>query len=119
MTNHDIFYEKIYKNLNIIIFYMYNCNICNYETGSRTALCNHKKTKKHIQNLEEHEKNLKDEKDNEMLKLKDKEIEELKQKLADTENQKKEFEIKAQVYKELAEKSKNINIYQRIFYLYI
>lgn len=84
---------------------MYQCEICKYSTDDKSNLRHHNKSNKHLSNLEK--SNL--EKDNEILKLKDKEIEELKQKLADSENQKKEFEIKAQVYKELAEKSKNIN----------
>jgi hypothetical protein len=84
---------------------MYQCEICKYSTDDKSNLRHHNKSIKHLSNLEK--SNL--EKDNEILKLKDKEIEELKQKLAFSENQKKEFEIKAQVYKELAEKSKNIN----------
>ncbi len=88
---------------------MYNCNLCNYVTGSRTALCNHKKTKKHIQNIETHQKQLKEEKENEIVKLKDKEIEELKQELIKIKEEKKELEVTAKIYKELSEKPKNVN----------
>jgi hypothetical protein len=41
---------------NYIDNYMYTSNICNYESSSRTGLCNHKKTKKHIINKENYEK---------------------------------------------------------------
>jgi len=86
---------------------MYNCKICNYETDDKSNLNHHNKTKKHLINKENFENKAIEEQ--KLIEKKDKEIEELKQKLADSENQKKEFEIKAQVYKELAEKSKNIN----------
>ncbi len=95
---------------------MYNCILCNYETTSRTALCNHKKTKKHLQNLEENEEKIRVEKENELLKLKNKEIEEFKEKLAEKEKEllikDKEIaklEVEAKIYKELSEKAKNVN----------
>ena len=78
---------------------MYICNLCNYETKSRTSLCNHKKTKKHLKNKELYdnqniEKNeLLKSKENEILKLKENEIikenkiEELKQNLVDSKNE--------------------------------
>jgi len=47
------------------------------------------------------------------IKIKDKEIEELKQKLIDMERTKNQeiekLEMKAQIYKEMSEKGKNIN----------
>ncbi len=95
---------------------MYNCNLCNNETSSRTALCKNKKTKKHLQNFEENEKKIREEKENELLKLKNKEIEEFKEKLAEKEKEllikDKEIaklEVEAKIYKELSEKGKNIN----------
>ncbi len=98
---------------------MYFCEICNYCTEVRTAMYKHNRSSKHIQNVNK----LKEKEELEIIKTKDKEIEELKQKLIESENQKKEFEsqkkeleiqkkefeIKAQIYKELSEKSKNVN----------
>ncbi len=88
---------------------MYICNYCNYETHDKSGLSHHKKTKKHILNKETHEKKLKEEKENEIVKLKDKEIEELKQELIKVKEEKKELEVTAKIYKELSEKPKNVN----------
>jgi hypothetical protein len=93
---------------------MYTCNICNYETDVRTAIYNHNKTKKHITNKEIYDKKVND--DNELLKLKNKEIEELKQELLKVKQEKElkdkeiaKLETKAEIYKELSEKAKNVN----------
>ena len=80
---------------------MFTCKICDYTTDNKPNLYHHNKTKKHTNNLEKFNK-----KSYEDL---EKENEELKQKLADTENQKKELEVAAKIYKELSEKSKNVN----------
>jgi hypothetical protein len=93
---------------------MYTCDICNYETDVRTAIYNHNKTKKHIHNLKIYEKKVKEvNAENELLKQKNKEIEELKQKLIEIENEKDKeiakLEVEAKIYKELSEKSKNVN----------
>ncbi len=88
---------------------MYNCILCNYNTTSRTALCNHNKTKKHLHNKEEYDKNQKIKEENEVVKLKNKEIEDLKIELSKVKEEKKELEVTAKIYKELSEKSKNIN----------
>jgi len=84
---------------------IYTCKLCDYETTARTALYNHNKSKKHLAKIQNNE--LLEEK--EIIEKQTKEIEELKQKLADTENKKKELEIEAKIYKELSEKGKNVN----------
>jgi hypothetical protein len=99
---------------------MYTCEICEYNTNERTAIYHHNKTKKHLLNKNEYEKNIKEENENELLKSKQKKIEELEKKLSEIEKEKEKellmkdreiekLEVKAQVYKELAEKSKNVN----------
>ena len=84
---------------------VYECLICNYSSIDKSNLNHHNKSKKHIFNI----KKINSEKEKELIKIKDEEIEKLKQKLIDSENQKKEFEIKAQIYKEISEKAKNVN----------
>jgi hypothetical protein len=93
---------------------MYICKICNYETLVRTAMYTHNKTKKHIHNKENYDRNMEitnneNKTEQEILKLKDKEIEELKEKLIIIEKEKEKLEVTAKIYKELSEKSKNIN----------
>jgi hypothetical protein len=95
---------------------MYICNFCNYETSDKSGFSHHNKTKKHIKNKEIYEKKLKEEKENELLKIKDSQIEELKQELNKVKEElslkNKEIEkseVKVQIYKELSEKGKNIN----------
>lgn len=84
----------------------YSCDICNYKTDVRTAIYNHNKTKKHISNMEKHEKKTKDEINT--LKLKNQEIEELKQELIkikqekDKEIEMAKLELEAKIYKELS-----------------
>ncbi len=93
---------------------MHKCYICNYETSDKSNLKHHEKSKKHL--LKKKEKQLKDEEEDskqEELNKKNKEIEELKQKLIEIEKEKdkeiEKLEMKAQIYKELSEKGKNIN----------
>lgn len=88
---------------------IYRCDICNYDTHVRTALYNHRKTKKHIQKQFKLEKKCINEK--QTIDEKNKEIEDLKQKLIEAETKAKliEAETKAKIYKELSEKPKNIN----------
>ena len=99
---------------------MYICNYCNYETQDKSGFSHHNKTKKHINNKEVYDKKLKEENENELLKLKQKKIEELEKKLVEIEKEKEKellikdkeiekLEMKAQIYKELSEKAKNIN----------
>jgi hypothetical protein len=38
---------------------MYTCEICEYNTNERTAIYHHNKTKKHLLNKNEYEKNIK------------------------------------------------------------
>lgn len=84
---------------------MYICNLCNYQTEDKSNFNHHNKSKKHLFKLNTETKN----NENIKLQLKEKEIEELKQELIKVKEEKKEFEIKAQIYKELSEKAKNIN----------
>ena len=97
---------------------MYICNLCNYETSDKSNINHHNKTKKHINNKEKYDKKIKEENENELLKLKNKEIEELKQELLKVKQEKEllikdkeiaKLETKAEIYKELSEKGKNIN----------
>ena len=83
------------KNIFIYNIKMYSCEICNYNTAERTAIYHHNKTKKHLKKLIEIEK--KEEKENEIVKLKDKEIEELKQELIKVKEEKKELEVTAKI----------------------
>ncbi len=93
---------------------MYSCKICNYETTARTALYNHNKSQKHLAKLQ----NIKLNEEKDILEKQTKEIEELKKKISEMEKEKEllikdkeieKLEMKAQIYKELSEKSKNIN----------
>jgi hypothetical protein len=91
---------------------MYTCNICNYVTTARTALYNHNKSKRHLTKIQNNE--LLEEK--QIIEKQTKEIEVLKQELTKVKEEKneldvlkKELEITAKLYKELSEKSKNIN----------
>jgi hypothetical protein len=86
---------------------MYECVICQYFTDDKSNLRQHNKSKKHILNME---------KENEIIKIKDeeikkqtKEIEDLKIELTKVKEEKKELEVTAKIYKELSEKSKNVN----------
>ncbi len=86
---------------------MYECVICQYFTDDKSNLRQHNKSKKHILNME---------KENEIIKIKDeeikkqtKEIEDLKIELSKVKEEKKELEVTAKIYKELSEKSKNVN----------
>ncbi len=69
------------------------------------------KQKKHINNKEANDKKIKEENENELIKQKNKEIEELKQELIKVKQEKEleKLEVKAQIYKEISEKGKNIN----------
>jgi hypothetical protein len=88
---------------------MYICDICNYQTSERTAIYHHNKTKRHLKNKDENEKNINDEK--QIIEKQLKEIEELKQELIKVRKEKEleKIEVKAQIYKEFAEKEKNVN----------
>ncbi len=97
---------------------MYNCIYCNYETKDKTCFSHHRKTKKHLNNKEEHDKIQQIKEENEILNLKNKEIEILKNELIKVKQEKElilkdkeieKLELKAQIYKELSEKPKNIN----------
>lgn len=77
---------------------MYICELCNFSTCVRTALYNHKKSKKHLSKVQ----NIKINEEQVIIDKKNKEIEELKQKLLEAES-------KVKIYKELSEKNKNIN----------
>ena len=93
---------------------MYICNNCNYETTDKSNFNHHNKSKKHLFNIQK----INQIKENDELTLKDKEIEQLKQKIIDMEKEKEllikdkeieKLEMKAQIYKELSEKAKNVN----------
>lgn len=88
---------------------MYKCELCDYNTNERTAIYHHNKTKKHLHNQNDYDEKIK--KENELIKLKDKEIEELKQEIIKIKQEKEieKLEMKAQIYKELSEKPKNVN----------
>ena len=100
---------------------MYICNLCDYKTESRTSLCNHNKTKKHLKNKELNNKQINEEieilklKETEILKLKENEIikenkiEKLKQELLNKDKAIIQLETKVEIYKELSEKTKTIN----------
>ena len=97
--------KKIVVNKNItvnnikIINNKYYCKACEYETNTRFNMSHHKKTKKHIQNIEELKKE--EERDKEMNLEKDKQIETLKQKLIESETKNKQFESFIQEIKKL------------------
>jgi hypothetical protein len=95
---------------------MYNCNYCNYNTNDKSCFSHHKKTKKHINNKEDYENQQIEEKF--IIEKQLKEIEELKEKIIKIEKEKEllikdniieKNEMKAMIYKELAEKPKSIN----------
>ncbi len=97
---------------------MYQCSLCNYNTTDKSNINHHNKTKKHINNKETYEKKIKEENENELLILKQKKIDELEKKLIEVEKEKEllikekeieKLEMKAQIYKELSEKPKNVN----------
>jgi len=93
---------------------MFDCLICNYSTDNKANLYHHNKTKKHLLNIEANMLNCENKKLKEdEIKIKDKEIEELKQKLIEMERTKNQeiekLEMKAQIYKEMSEKGKNVN----------
>ena len=101
MNNNNIDNIDNMDNINNI----YQCLICNYSSNDKSNLRHHNKSKKHILNFEKNKLEI----DKELIKIKNDEIEKLKQKLIDSENQKKEFEMKAKIYKEISEKGKTIN----------
>jgi cellobiose-specific phosphotransferase system component IIB len=93
---------------------MYNCEICNYETTARTALYNHRKSKKHLTKIQ----NNMIPGENKIIEKQLKEIDELREKLIKIEKEKEllikdniieKSEMKAMIYKEMAEKPKSIN----------
>ena len=87
---------------------MYICNLCNYETSSKSNINLHNKTKKHIINKDIYDKKEEQYKD-EQFQLLNSENEKLKQKLVNQEKQIIQLETKVEIYKELSEKGKNIN----------
>ena len=87
---------------------MYICNLCNYETSSKSNINLHNKTKKHIINKDIYDKKEEQYKD-EQFQLLNSENEKLKQKLVNQEKEIIQLETKVEIYKELSEKGKNIN----------
>ncbi len=67
---------------------MYSCNLCDYKTYDKSGFSHHKKTKKHIQNIEIREKQLKEEKENVIILKKDDEIKNLNEKIKSLESEK-------------------------------
>ena len=84
---------------------MYICNKCNYETQDKSNFNHHNKSKKHLFNMMNKDNTISEEE----LKQKNKKIEELEKELLMKDREIEKLEVKAQVYKELAEKSKNVN----------
>ena len=93
---------------------MYICNLCNYETSSKSNINLHNKTKKHIINKDIYDKKEKQYTEKQ-IKLLNSENEKLKQELVKIKEEKEkekqiiQLETKVEIYKELSEKGKNIN----------
>ncbi len=86
---------------------MFTCNVCKYTTDIKSNLYHHNKTKKHLNNLNSHDKKPYDELEKENEKLK-KELLKVKEE-KDKELELAKLEVEAKIYKELSEKGKNIN----------
>ncbi len=86
---------------------MYICNNCNYSTLDKSNFNHHNKSKKHLSNIT---KKVSINSINEdILIQKNKKIEELEKELLNKYKEIEKLEMKAQIYKELSEKAKNIN----------
>jgi hypothetical protein len=66
---------------------MYSCNLCDYNSSSRTGFCNHKKTKKHIKNTIKFENNETKKIENDIIFSRDKEIQLLNDKIKSLESE--------------------------------